>query len=93
MFNEKLFTCASTKLAWSTIITTSNACHKVSGHSPSGHLVRGTESKLSFTRVANVSSAYATQLKDAGITLVYDDVIARNGNVVIAVLEAMHHAS
>jgi hypothetical protein len=48
---------------------------------------------LSFTRVANVSSAYATQLKDAGITLVYDDVIARNGNVVIAVLEAMHHAS
>ena len=87
-FDEKVATYANTKKAYTSIIKTINACHQVSGHSPTGHLVTGTVSKMKFTRVANASSAYAMRLTDAGITLRYDYVIARKKNVVIAVLEA-----
>ena len=87
-FDEKLASYVNTKKAYASIIKTINACHRVSGHSPSGRLVTGTVSKMKFHRIANASSAYAMKLTDAGITLHYDYVIARKNNVVIAVLEA-----
>ena len=86
--DEKLATYANTTKAYSTIIKTINACHHVSGYSPSGHVVTGTVSTMKFKRVANASSAYAMTLTDAGITLRYDYVISRKNGVVLAVLEA-----
>ena len=86
LFDEKLATYPSPSAAYKKIAATISSCRIVKG-AFKGYPVTGTVAPMSFSHYGNASVAYAMSLTSVHITVKYDYLIVRKGNVVLGILE------
>jgi hypothetical protein len=86
VFDEKLATYSNVTTAYKKITKKIASCRTINGEQK-GYPVTGSVRSMKFTRYGNASVSYAMRLTSVHLTVSYDYVIVRKGNVIAAFLE------